>query len=63
MEHVTLPDEDAAIEAELEATRREIEALRGDLGGEPEPEQQFAPPPVIGGGGAAGDLTSSGAGG
>lgn len=60
-EHVTLPDEDAAIEAELEATRREIEALRGDLGGEPEPElQQFAPP-AIGGGMAGDDLTSSGA--
>ena len=34
-EHVTvLPEEDAAIVTELEATRREIEMLRGNLRGE-----------------------------
>ena len=56
-ESVALPDEDAAIEAELEATRREIEALRGDLTGEPEAEIAL---PVIGGA-VGSDLASSGA--
>lgn len=45
-----VPD-DAAIEAELEATRAEIEALRSDLVGEPEPESapMVAAPSVSGG--------------
>ncbi len=45
------PTDDAAIEAELEATRAEIEALRSDLGGEPEPESApVVAAPAIGGG-------------
>ena len=36
------PTDDAAIEAELEATRAKIEALRSDLGGERQGKLRFA---------------------